>query len=505
MTRTTIGLIEAASAQVPAQDALVGPDGRITYGTLEPLVARLAGRYAALGLRPGDRIGVLLPNGTRLAVATLAGHYAGLAVVPVNTWYRATELAYVAEKARLSLIVTDEQVFGRSIPADLDAAGYTGLRLLWPAGEELPGEDAPPLRAPRCAPEDIALILFTSGSTANPKPVPLIHDSFVRNTWEIGARQHARPGDRIWFAAPFFFGYGCSNAWGVALNFGAALCLEERTTPDSLAFIEAERCSIYYGLATSTRALLAAPGFGTRDISSLRTGTTGFTADDKRLTIEELGVSEVCSVYGLTEAYGHSVMTDAHDPLEVKLHTQGTVLPTQQLRVIDEQGRPCPPGVVGEVQLRGTVIERYLDSPEHDAPAFTPDGWFRTGDLADVDEAGRMRFVGRMKEMLKVKGINIAPAEVEEIVCAHDAVDQVFVFGVEAAGGDEAMACAVVPRAPVPDEAVFTSELVRHVRAHAASYKVPSRFIVLSNEQLPTTDTGKVSKRLLREMVGDAG
>ena len=356
MTRTLIGLVEAASAQLPTQDALVGPDGRVTYGALPRLVSRLAGRYAALGLRPGDRIGVLLPNGMRLAVATLAAHYAGLAVVPVNTWYRSTELAYVIEKARLGLIVTDETVFGRSIPDDLDAAGYTGPRMLWPVGLELPGDEAMPLSSPLCTPRDIALILFTSGSTAKPKPVPLIHDSLVRNTWQIGARQHARAGDRIWFAAPFFFGYGCSNAWGVALNYGAALCLEERVTPDSLAFIEAERCTIYYGLATSTRTLLAAPGFGRHDISSLRTGTTGFTADDKRLAIEELGVLEVCSVYGLTEAYGHSVMTDALDPLEVKLHTQGTVLPTQELRIMDEHGRPCDTDVVGEVQLHGCVM-----------------------------------------------------------------------------------------------------------------------------------------------------
>jgi HIP---CoA ligase len=504
MTRTLPGLVDAASAQVPTQDALVGPDGRLTYGELPSLVARLAGRYAALGLRPGDRIGVLLPNGVRLAVATLAGHYAGLAVVPINTWYRSSELAYVIEKARLGLIVTDEIVFGRSISADLDAAGYDGPRLLWPSGDGLPGEEAMPLTDARCTPRDVALILFTSGSTAKPKPVPLIHDSLVRNTWEIGARQHVRPGDRIWFAAPFFFGYGCSNAWGVALNYGAALCFEERVSPDSLAFIEQERCTVYYGLATSTRALLAAPGFGKHDISSLRTGTTGFTADDKRLTIEELGVGEVCSVYGLTEAYGHSVMTDAFDPLDVKLHTQGTVLPTQELRVVDDRGRPCDTDVVGELQLRGCVIERYLESPEIDATAFTSDGWFRTGDLASLDEHRRMRFVGRLKEMLKVKGINIAPAEVEEIVCAHADVDQVFVFAVDAPGGNEAMACAVVPRVPVDDEHRFTTELVRHVRAHAASYKVPSRFLVLSNDQLPTTDTGKVSKRLLREMV-DAG
>jgi HIP---CoA ligase len=491
-------LVLAQSRAIPSQDAIVGPDGRITYGALPDRCARLAGLLAFHGLEPGDRIGVLLPNGLRLAVATLAAQFAGLSVVPVNTWYRSTELAYVIEKARLKLIVTQAELFGRSTTEDLDAAGYVGSRVLWAAGDELPGE-APALDAPRRS--ALALVLFTSGSTAKPKPVPLIHDSLVRNAWEIGARQHLRPGDRLWFAAPFFFGYGCANAFPVALNHGATLCLEERVTPDSLAFIEQERCTVYYGLATSTRALLAAPGFGRHDLSSLRTGTTGFTADDKRLAIEELGVTEVCSVYGLTEAYGHSTMTDALDPLDVKLHTQGPVVPTQEIRVLDEHGRPCDTDIVGEVQLRGCVIEAYLESPEIDAEAFTPDGWFRTGDLGSLDDHRRLRFVGRHKEMLKVKGINIAPAEVEEIVCAHADVDQVFVFGYETPAGDESMACAVVPYAPVADPDRFTAELVRHVRSRAASYKVPARFLVLANDDLPTTDTGKVSKRLLREMV----
>jgi acyl-CoA synthetase (AMP-forming)/AMP-acid ligase II len=181
-----------------------------------------------------------------------------------------------------------------------------------------------------------------AGSTACPKPVPLRHGPLVRNDREIARRQHLPSGDRLWMAAPFFFGYGCANALPVALTHAATLCLQERVVGDeALAFIERERCTVYCGLATTTRTLLAAPTFGERDISSLRTGTTGFTAGDKRLAIEELGVAEVCSVYGLTEAYGHATMTDALDPVEVKLHTQGTVVPTQELRIVDEQGRPC--------------------------------------------------------------------------------------------------------------------------------------------------------------------
>lgn len=505
-------LLHALARRFPDTEAVVGPDGRVTFAELLVRCEAMAACYADAGLAPGERVGVLLPNGLRWIVAALGAHLAGLAAVPINTWYRSTEYAYVVDTAALRMIVTTDDLFGRPVLDDLAAAGfgerfagggregYLGA-LSWPRDAELPpgvprrGFDGVPV-----GPEDLALVLFTSGSTARPKPVPLRHGPLVRNGREIARRQHLRAGDRLWIAAPFFFGYGCANALPVALTHATTLCLEERVDGDaSLAFIERERCTVYYGLATTTRALLAAPTFGERDISSLRTGTCGFTAEDKRLVVENLGITEVTSVYGLTEAYGHSTMTDAHDPVEVMLHTQGTVVPTQEIRIVDERGAPCATGETGEVELRGCVIDGYLDAPDLDAEAIRPDGWFRTMDLGWLDEAGRLHFVGRRKELMKIKGINIAPAEVEEILAAHPAVDQVYVMGVPDGSGDEAMAAVVVPRQAVPDEGALQRELVAHVRSRAASYKVPSRFVVMGASDLPLTDTGKVSKRALRD------
>jgi acyl-CoA synthetase (AMP-forming)/AMP-acid ligase II len=502
--------VAALAAEAPERDAIVGPDGRVTYGRLLEDCRALAGFFAAAGLAPGDRVGVLMPNSVRAVTLMLAGQWAGLTVIPVNTWYRSTELAYVIETGRLRMLMADPLVFGHDIAADLaeaefDAAAFLGTTYLPPGAAVTDLADgAAPLRDCAATADGIGQLLFTSGSTAKPKPVPLRNGNLVRNGWEIGARQHLRPGDRIWFSAPFFFGYGCCNALPVALAHGATLCMEERVSEASLAFIEDERCTVYYGLATATRLLLGAPRLGQHDLSSLRTGTTGFTAEDKRLAIEELGVREVCSVYGLTEAYGHSTMTDARDPLEVKLHTQGTVLPTQELRIVDDAGRECAPREPGEVQLRGCVADGYDESPELDAVAYTTDGWLRTGDLGFVDEHRRLHFVGRLKEMLKVKGINVAPAEVEQVVVEHAGVDQVFVVGYRDGAGEEAIGCAVVPRAPVDDRERFTADLVHHIRRNAASYKVPARFLLLANEHLPTTDTGKVSKLLLREMLEEA-
>jgi fatty-acyl-CoA synthase len=508
-------VLDALRDRYGEMEAVVAPDGRATFAEFARRCEAMAGILTSAGLRPGDRVGVLLPNGLRWLVAALGAHRAGMVAVPINTWYRSSEFAHLIEAADVRMIVTDQQIFSRDVLQDLAEAGhgevyaagavgrgYLGA-LCWPSGHDLPpGVARGPVPDVTVRPDDLAMILFTSGSTARPKPVPLRHGPLVRNGREIGSRQHLRPGDRLWIAAPFFFGYGCANALPVALTHGVTLCLEERVDGDtSLEFIERERCTVYYGLATTTRALLAAPSFGRCDISLLRTGTCGFTAEDKRLVIEELGVSEVCSVYGLTEAYGHSTMTDATDPVDVKLNTQGTVVPTQEIRIVDDRGEPCPPQVTGEVELRGCVIDGYLDSPDLDSVAFSPGGWFRTGDLGWLDADARLHFVGRRKELMKIKGINIAPAEVEDILAAHATVDQVYVLGVPDADGDEQMACVVVPRTPVEDEQILVASLTAHVRGRAASYKVPSRFVVMDGAQLPLTDTGKVSKLELRKML----
>ncbi|WP_435582930.1 class I adenylate-forming enzyme family protein [Amycolatopsis thermoflava] len=498
------------------QEAVVAPEGRITFADLARRCDDLAGAFAAAGLRPGDRVGILLPNGLRWLVTMLGAQRAGLVAVPINTWYRSAELAHLMSTAGLRLVVTDEQVFGKNMPAELAAAGhgelFTGGRhtrgylgaLLWPAPEPFP-PGVVPGSAPAGAvtPDDLAMILYTSGSTALPKPVPLEHGKLLRNGRAMGERMHVRPGDRIWFAMPLFFGYGACNALPVALSHGATLCVQEKVEGDAaLEFIERERCTVSYGLATAVRALLAAPSFGTRDISSLRTGPVGFNAEDKRLAIEGLGITEACSAYGLTESYGFVTMTDAHDPLEIKLHTQGTVLDTQRIRIVDSTGAECPPGVTGEIEVRGCVIDSYLGSVEINAGTRSADGWFRTGDLGAIGEDGRLAFGGRWKEMLKIKGINVAPLEIEAIVTGHDHVDQAYVIGLSTPDGDQEMACVVVPDA---GWSAGEDELVRrldaHIRGCAASYKVPSRFVVMDSRSVPQTDTGKVSKVKLREML----
>ncbi|NKY58989.1 acyl--CoA ligase [Nocardia flavorosea] len=496
-------------------EAVVAPEGRLTFAELNSRCEEFAGSLAAAGLRPGERVGVLLPNGLRWLVAVLGAQRAGLTAVPINTWYRSNELAHLVASADLRLIVTEHLVFGKDIPAELAAAGYPGTyasatrgehylgALLWPAAEPFPSAaQRGPCPPQTSGPSDPAMILYTSGSTALPKPVPLEHGKLLRNGRAMGDRMHVAPGDRLWFAMPLFFGYGACNALPVALAHGITLCIQEKVDGEAaLEFIEAERCTVFYGLATAVRALLASPSFGRRDISSLRTGPVGFNAEDKRLAIEGLGITEACSAYGLTESYGFVTMSDAHDDLAVKLDTQGKPLPTQEIRITDSTGAPCPAGSAGEIEIRGCVMSGYLGGAEINIGTRTADDWFRTGDLGVLDADGTLSFGGRWKEMLKIKGINVAPLEVEEIISGHSSVDQAYVFGLETREGDQEMACVVVPAVAVGDHEALARTLTDYIRARAASYKVPGRFVVMESAAVPQTATGKVSKLKLRDML----
>ncbi|SFN59697.1 fatty-acyl-CoA synthase [Pseudonocardia ammonioxydans] len=495
-------VVDLRAATDPDSEAVVAPEGRLTWAELADRVRTLADSLTGGGVAPGDRIGVLLPNGLRWIVSALAVQHAGATVVPINTWYRSAEIAHVLDEAGVALVVTDESVFGRDALAELAAAGRPST-LVWRTDEPLPAtgpSGTVPSTAPGARPDGLAYVLFTSGSTSRPKPVPLRHDRLLRNATEIGRRQHLVAGDRLWISAPFFFGYGCSNALPVALVHGVTLCVEERPAGDtSLEFIERERCTVYYGFGPTTRNLLAAPGFGRYDLSTLRTGTTGFTREDRRLVLTELGVGGICSVYGLTEAYGHSTMTEAGDPPETVLGTAGRVLDSQEIRIVDDESRVVPTGDSGEIELRGCVIDGYLGDPALGEGAFRAGGWLRTGDLGTLDEDGRLNVVGRRKEMLKVKGINIAPVEVEELLCSHPGVDQAFVVGIEDDLGSEQMVAAVIPRGAPPAD--LAARLDVHVRERAASYKVPARIEVVDQADIPLTDTGKFSKRLLRDQL----
>ena len=487
---TTPAVLAAVATAHPARPFILAEDGEITYGEAAQRVATLAAGLRSAGVQPGDRVGVGLPNGTRWCLALLAAHAAGATAVPLNTWFKPAEMADVLRRAEPRLVLTERVIAERTgLPVELAHCWERTAR--YPAGLVV-GRERDPLAALRASPvaeTADALLLFTSGSTAEPKGVRLSQQGMVCTGHAIGERQGIRPDDRFWFALPLFFVFGCSNALPNALTHAATLCLQERfEAAAALELMERQRCTVYYGVAPITRALVACPDLPRRDISALRTGTANATPEDLRLAIEVLGVTQVCNAYGLTEGHGHTTITAYTDPPEVRMHCQGTVLPTQELRIVD-----------GHIQIRGTITPGYLDAPGLTAEAFTADGWFRTGDLGRLDEHGRLHFLGRSSEVIKAKGINISPAEVEAALVAHPEVDQVFVFGVDLADGDQAVGAALISTAP--DHERLIRDVTSWARERMAGYKVPTRAWVRTRDQLPLTSTGKVSKRLLRDQL----
>lgn len=511
---TSPAVLAELAAAAGSTEAVVGPDGRCTYLELATACAGLGSALRGAGLRPGDRIGVLLPNGVRWCTAALGAHAAGLGVVPISTWSRSLELGDVVRRAGLRAIVADRLIFDHDFSTDLEAIGDGCARtdflgtFWWPRGQAWPDGLSPDLAADpvvelRACPvteEDEAFVLFTSGSTAAPKAVPLRHGGLMRNGHAVGSRHHAVQGDRIWLASPLFFVFGCANALPNAMTHAATLCTQDRFEPErALRFIATERCTLYYGVPTMTRALAAYPDLGSYDISSLRSGSTAFTAEDVRLANDVLGVAKVCSAYGMTEGYGHTTMTDADDPREVRLSTQGRPLPTQEIQILTADGDVAGPGELGLVRIRGCVTSGYLDAPELNAAAFDSDGWFTTGDVGMIDEDGNFRFVGRRDEMLKINGINISPSEVEAVLVGHDRVEQAFAFGVPS-GGETVLGCVLVS-VDGGDGDVLAAEVTAWARERASNYKVPRIVRTMTASELPLTATGKVSRRLMSEWV----
>jgi acyl-CoA synthetase (AMP-forming)/AMP-acid ligase II len=508
---TTTAVLAAVAAEQPEGVFVIADDGELTYGEAATRCAAISSRFEALGLKPGDRVGILLPNGIRWCCALLAAHAAGLSVVPLNTWYRIDELERVLVRSRVRAVITQNTIFGHdfgtdlsSIAGRLDPNEFFGT-FEWPADADEP-TGLPPtadsaalavLTATPSREQDEALLMFTSGSTAEPKAVRLSQRGLVLNAHAIGERQGVRATDRFWFASPLFFVFGCANALPNTLTHGATLCVQERFDPAlALQFIERHRCSVYYGVAPVTRALVACPDLACRDISSLRTGTANATPDDLRLVIDVLGVTRVCNAYGMTEGYGHTTLTDHTDSRETRINSQGRPLPTQELRICDDAGEETPASQPGHILIRGAITSGYLDG---ESPTFDDDGWFRTGDVGHLDAEGRLHFLGRSSDMMKVKGINIAPAEVELVLARHPRVSEVFVFGLPTAEGDEEVGCALVSETAPGEHAELVADVTAWARTQMAKYKIPTAVRVLRADQLPLTATGKVSKRALQE------
>jgi len=501
----------------PAALALIAGNERISYARLAERARLVAGALRAAGVRRGDRIGMLIGNRAEWVEVCLGAAAIGAVPAPFSTWSTARELEFLLADSGVRLLVALARFGERDYAADLaalfarraticpqlqsvvliDGAGETWATAWQDFLASAVNIDSLP-QGERARAEDTAFVLFTSGSTSHPKAVPLRHGAALTNGFHIGERQGLKPGDRVFLPLPLFWSYGSANAMCATFTHGATLVVQERFEAGAaLDLIERQACTSIYTLPAITAALIGHPDFRRERTASLRAAMTIGTPQDVATVAHTLGAREVCNIYGQTESYGNCCVTPHDWPLERRMACQGPPLPGVLLRIVDPAGGgEVARGQTGLIEVKGHLTPGYEGaSREQNTSAFTADGYFRTGDLGTFDATGALVFQARDSEMIKRAGINIAPAEVEEVLRQHPGVAAAGVTGAPHPIKGEIVVAFVVPTAGT----TLTAEALRsHCRALAATYKTPDHVEIRAD--LPVTTTGKLLRRELKHM-----
>ncbi len=530
----TLGdLLLRAAAQRPDADGAVFPHERATYAELGSRAWELARGLVGLGVAPGDHVGVLMHNGLD-AIATIYGiALAGAVVVPINTRYRAVEIPFLITDGELAAVVTSDRsddyidlpglladaLPGLSTAPDphalaLDAA--PALRRIVVLGTRRPSGtlDAADLHEAAAAVPDLelerrragtrvrapALVLYTSGTTAHPRGCVLTHEAIVRCWTEVGRVFGLAPEDRVWSPCPLFHMGSVGPMIMCAVNRATFVSDTFFQATRALALIDAERPTILYpAYPPITQAVLTHERFAATDFAPARAMLNVGPPNLLRQMQQALPRVTQLSLYGLTEGGGAVTYNHLDDDLEVRVHTCGAPLPGSEVRIVDPAtGAVLGVGEVGEVSIRGvTLCEGYHRDPVKTAAAFDAEGWLATGDRGSMDDHGRLVFLGRLKEMLKVGGENVAPAEVEEYLGRHPAVKLVQVVAAPDDRLGEVPAAFVELR---PGARATADELLEHCRDQIARFKIPRHVRFVAAAEWPMSAT-KIQKEVLRERI----
>ena len=523
----------AAARQWADREALVSVhrQTRLTWSELLEQVDRLASNLIALGLEPGDRIGIWSPNCAEWVLTQFAAARVGLILVTINPAYRLREAEYTFNKVGVRALVVAENFkssdyvamvetlapeLGSCEPGYLKSAKLptlemaiklgTASRTGWIRFDELASRPASgdelARRAKTLSARDAINIQFTSGTTGMPKGATLSHHNILNNGYFVGEAQDFTADDRLCIPVPLYHCFGMVMGVLACLTHGAAMVFPgDAFDPETvLKAIEQERCTALYGVPTMFIAELSEPDFDSFDLSSLRTGImAGAICPEPvmREVIERMHMRDVTIGYGMTETSPISFQSSPDDPLARRVTTVGRVQPHIECKLVDENGDVVPVGSTGELCTRGySVMLGYWDDPQKTSEAIDADGWMHSGDLATFDEQGFGAIVGRIKDMIIRGGENIYPREIEEYLLGHPKVEDVAVVGLpDEKYGEEV--CAWIRLEA--DEQMTEEELRTFCRDQIAHYKIPRyiRFV----DAFPMTVTGKVQKFLIREQM----
>jgi long-chain acyl-CoA synthetase len=482
------------------RQALTLDGAATTYAQLDARSARMASVLRARDLVPGDRVGIMLPNVPEFAVAYYGVLRAGGIVVPMNVLLKRRETSFYLGDSEARLVI-GWHGFAEAAQAGAQDAGAECL-LVEPAAFErlLAGVEPLPDVAERDG-DDTAVILYTSGTTGQPKGAELTHANLGRNVAAVVELFSITRDDVILGALPLFHSFGQTCGLNAAVAAGALLALTPRFSPaDALELMERERVTVFEGVPTMYSALLNHPERGRFDVSGLRLCVSGGAA----LPVEVLRGFEAAFACAILEGYGLSETSPVacfnHPHRERKPGSIGTPIAGVEMKAVDDARREVAQGEVGEIAIRGhNVMKGYWRRPEATADAIDADGWFYTGDMARVDAGGCYFIVDRKKELIIRGGYNVYPREIEELLYEHPAVAEAAVIGLPHAELGEEIGAAV---ALVPGAQVSERELRDYLKELVAAYKYPRH--VWFVDELPKGPTGKILKREIQAPVAGA-
>jgi fatty-acyl-CoA synthase len=537
---TTIGdlLLSAADAH-PDTPALVLPEERMTYAELVARSMRRARSLQALGVQPRDHVGLLLPTSAEFVELFFAIALCGAVAVPINARYRASELAYVIENGDLATVITTDRVadkvnfverLNEALPQLRNAAdprrlaleatprlrnvvvlggespaGFIDAEQFAAVGTDIPEDDVHRTRL-RVRVRDVGLMLYTSGTTANPKGCLLTHEAMVRNSIALGRhRYRLTHEDRFWSPLPMFHIAAILPMLAIFDVGGTYVTMGHFDAGLALQMLSGDAVTATYPcFVTIISDLLYHPSFASTDLTRIRLMNSNFAVQPAAIgeAVQKAMPNTIqVGTFGMTETAGTVCTSDLDEPLRSRVTRLGQPLPGLEVRIADEHGRELAIGERGEILVRGySLLEGYYKDPVKTAQALDAEGWFHTGDVCSLDADGTIMFHGRIKDMLKVGGENVAAAEIESCLARHPAVRLAQVVGIP----DNRL--VEVPVAFVeckPDQTVSAQELIDFCRKEIAGFKVPRHVRFVSEWPMSTS---KIQKFRLRDrLIGELG
>ncbi len=518
--KTTIGqLLQDKAEEHPDQEAIIFEDRRITYEELNEKAERLANFLMKRGIGRDDKVAIYLPNLPEWVVAWFAIPKIGAVVVPTDPWYKGGEIEYMFNDSDTRAVITTEK-YGKynflevledkkseldkvetlvMIDGESDEFESFSFEEAYERGKGWRDDEEYLERKDNTVPDDVTFILYTSGTTGKPKGVMLSHYQIVKNAHDQGEILDTSQDDKLVIPVPFTHCFGNVMSITLMTVFGGTMLPLVAFDPyDALELVEEEGATMIHGVPTMFIRQLEVLKEEDYDTSTLRTGIMAGSScpvETMKSVINDMGCN-VLITYGLTEASPGVTMTRLDDSVEDRVETVGTVMPDQEVKIVDDSGEEVEPGETGELLVKGyNVMKGYYNKPEATEETIE-DGWLHSGDLAQMDERGYVKIVGRKKDMVIVGGLNVYPREIEEYLIEHEEIQEVAVVGVPDDELGEVVAAAVVP---TEGSDIAAQDVVDFVYGDIASAKVP-RYVSITKD-LPVSGRGKVQKFRLRDQL----